>query len=166
MSQSPFICPRVEAALASLIDVAAIQATYYNAEGESVTRDLEVYTGLEHATVNDSGEQSRRDLPCAECVCQSSQFDAQKHGSHVAQAVVIVRGNADDMTDAAFANLVDSVFSLLVTDSIAADLTDVGTDFHCGSVIWQSQGWQIAGRSWIAELEGEFHCAGRTVAES
>lgn len=142
--------PKVEMALASYI--------LDNVDGIE-----NVYTGLEHSEVNEEGEQTRRQLPCVECVCQSSQFDVPKSGSHIASAVVMVRANADDTTDEAFAALVKTVWDVLMVDDIAMHLRTAIDDFHVDEVEWESQGWQIAGRSWVAELNMSIHCAGQSL---
>ena len=143
MSASPFVCPKVEAAFASYL--------------------LDNVTGLEHAEVNEDGAQSRRTLPCVECVCQSSQFDAPPSGSHIAQATIMVRANADDTTDAAFAAQVKAVWDALLMSDLANSLSSATADFHCDGVAWQSQSWQIVGRSWVAEMNIEVHCAGQSI---
>ena len=150
MSTSPFICPKVERALAGLIEA-------------EVAGLSNVYTGLEHDVVNEDGEQTRRELPCVECVCQSSQFDGHPSGSHIAQASVMVRANADDTTATEFEAQVKSVWDVLIVDNIADQLNTYGSDFYCDGVVWESQGWQIVGRSWVAELVMEIHCAGQTI---
>jgi hypothetical protein len=154
MSASPFICPKVENALAALLS------------DEDLGGIENVYTGIEHPVVTDPQLQTRRELPAVECVCQTAQFDGHPGGSHIAQASVMVRANADDTTEDQFNDMVTAVWNVCLRDTIAAELTAAATDFHCDGVIWQGQNWQIVGRSWVAELTMEIHCAGRTIPEA
>lgn len=96
-------------------------------------------------------------------ICQCSAADHQPPpmtGNWIATAVVSVRENADDTTEDDHLSHAGEVFNLLMTTTIAADMTAAATLFNAYLVVAQSSGYDLVDRSWQSWLQLSIHCCG------
>lgn len=102
-------------------------------------------------------------LPCVICLCQNAEAEAPESGNWKARLSISVRTNADDTDPGAHHDLVNAVFSEVLTTTIADDLTAALADFTAFKVVPVSQSWSIDDRSWIAEMEFDVYCCGSDI---
>ena len=117
----------------------------------------QVYRGIQHE-IDDQVEKQIL-APCIICNCQESEFIANYSGNQTAKATISVVSNADDTSHDDHQQRVTIVWNLLLTDTIAADLSNAISDFTASLVVPKEQGWEIAGRRWISHLNLAINCA-------
>lgn len=156
MASGNYICDKVQRALK-----AHLTAQTFTRIGSSA-----IYKGIQRVPASISSALEERLNPRIECICQRATAENQGlvDGSWVASATVRIVDNADDATDDQHHGDVAEVLAVLVTDSIAADLSAALTDFTALLVVVTDQSWEISGRSWVGQITLQIHCTGSDIS--
>lgn len=127
--------------------------------------DEQVYCGIENtAALTDEATETVRVIPCVICRCENSRIENYGTGNWTASARVEVHVSADDYTDAQNQTFANTVWDVLITDSIAADLTSALADFTAFVVRIESHGYSIEERTWVNYLEMEIDCCASDIS--
>ena len=156
MATGNYICDKVQRALA-----AHLAAQTFTRIASSA-----VYKGIQRTPASTASALTERSNPRIECICQRATAENQAFvdGCWIASATVRVIDNADDSTDDQHHSDTAEVLAVLVTDSIAADLSAAASDFAAHLVTVTEQSWEISGRSWVGQLNLEIHCTGSDIS--
>lgn len=156
MASGNYICDKVQRAITAYL------------QGQTFTRiaSSAIYKGIQRTPASTASALTERSNPRIECICQRATAENQSFvdGCWIATVTVRIVDNADDATDDQHHADVAEVLAVLVTDTIAADLSTALADFTAFLVTPQDQTWEIAGRSWVGQLSFQVHCVGSDIS--
>ena len=156
MATGNYICDKVQRAL-----VAHLAAQTFTRISSSA-----IYKGIQRVPALTSSALTERSNPRIECICQRAvpETPANVDGCWIATAIVRVIDNADDSTDDQHHTDTAEVMAVLVTDSIASDLSSAASDFAAHLVTITEQSWEVSGRSWAGQITLQIHCTGSDIS--
>jgi len=156
MAAGNFICDKVQRALALLIQQA----------NPTLVPNEQIYKGIRNVTAaSDESEESVRNLPCVNCICQGADvLDGDIDGINwVAHARVEIRSAADDTTEDQHHNRSMEIIDIIATDEIAVNLSNMLADFTAFLFIPRAQTSEAQSRMWVTVFEFDVHCAGSDI---
>jgi len=103
-----------------------------------------LYRGLTADTVT---------LPSVAVSCTTAEHAAPFSGTWDADGQILIRSNADDVSEDVHMDRAGALMDMLMTDTIAEDLTDAIEDFTCLQFVVRRQSHQINERSFESTLE-------------
>jgi hypothetical protein len=143
---SAFILMSAERALESVV-------TSLNIDG------LHIYRGIHRAPeLVESNEPPSKKLPCVTCEAKSATWNVHHENNWHVSAVVEVEQHAHDSFDAAYEELVSTVFEALHDTTLATKLSAAVVDFTCHHALPEAMDVQIGSGVWTARMTLTLDC--------